>query len=605
MLFTGETASSEIQKKQEKHPLRSRIVELMALLHWDFLKCLDVLENIMTLIPSKKTRDSQMTAANTFQLLLLLQRESKMVARNATTALRKRGSTTAECSCDHSGDNKESSSTNLFSKQRQAGAGGSDVRGNTLKVFIPLLLVVLLIKVAITTHSKPSTANLRSPVQQLQQQQKRNRFPKYGTDEFNKQCNWTLPSFPEENPSCMILVRPPIHSNEGIADWASQITRAYMTARQVHCKVVFDYGLDVDIHKVLIPFSNTPIHNWTVPSDIECHERCQNSVSFKFGDWNGHNAGIKKVPYYRHMFTFTHDWIYRGDYDYMSQVLPGFQMETGMACALGTLLQLSPQASQFEPSLFTTLLPALHDTSALVIALYMRTNRADVMAVNEKRNETIQQEVRGKYNSSVDSFADIAHCLEHKYLTGQMEQGVDIQRVYWIVLSDSPEAKLTMIENHSGINANEAVSVEERKWKDRIVERKVLATGARGIHVRAERKPSTDEFAEAFLDWYLIGESDVVVTDMSSSFGPTGALRTNRPIYRIGKCEQLPLVHELSEKKEKKKKLPPHPVGGGGNVKNEVADDKKKEVVPARRVTADYSVMRGPNGERVTVPKPK
>ena len=59
------------------------------------------------------------------------------------------------------------------------------------------------------------------------------------------------------------------------------------------------------------------------------------------------------------------------------------------------------------------------------------------------------------------------------------------------------------------------------------------------MHTRTQRDPSTADLAEAVIDWYLVGESDLVVTDSGSpSFGGTAALRTARPLYdaRGGKC---------------------------------------------------------------------
>jgi len=453
--------------------------------------------------------------------------------------LRKRGKSSAECKDDcHCKDSYDENAP----KERK-----DTWRATALRAAILLLFLVAVVRVSVKSSFSPSLPHIKK--------QKRARFPKYGSKEFAQQCNWTLvpPDTPE--PKCSILVRPPVRSNEGIADWASQITRAYMQARQAGCKLVFDYGLDVDISQVLVPYTDHAIHNWTVPSEVKCNDICQNSISFKFGDWAGKK--FQRVPYFRHVFTFSHDYLYPGDYAYMSQALPGFDMATGMACALGNLFQLSPVADQFEPNLYTKLLPALQDEDALVLALYMRTNRADVMAVNEKKNESVAPEQAGKYNSTVESFAKMAHCLEEQYLTGLAEAGVDITRVYWIALSDSPEAKKTVIEGYSGKDANERIPEESRKYKSRVIPREVLATGARGIHVRAERNPSTLEFAEAFLDWYLIGESDAVITDQTSSFGPTGAMRTNRPIYRGPKCEKLPLIHELSEKEEREAKALP------------------------------------------------
>ena len=58
------------------------------------------------------------------------------------------------------------------------------------------------------------------------------------------------------------------------------------------------------------------------------------------------------------------------------------------------------------------------------------------------------------------------------------------------------------------------------------------------------RKPKTDEFAEALVDWWLLGESDVVVSHSSYSFAHTAALRTARPIYKAlggGQCHRLML----------------------------------------------------------------
>ena len=304
------------------------------------------------------------------------------MATNAT-ALRKRATATVEAEC-HSKDSCEQS---IPPKGRRSGW-----HTNTA---MKIALVLLLMAAGYVSVNNRSHAVIRN-------KQKRQRFPKYGTEEFARQCNWTVPGPHDTDPTCSFLVRPPVRSNEGIAAWASQITRAYMQARQVGCKVVFDYGVDVDISQVITPFSNPKdqIHNWTVPSDVVCDTTCQTSVMHRLGNWSKHP---EDVPNYRHFFTFSSDFYYRGDYAYMPQVFPGFQIETGMACALGNLFHLAPAAAQFESQLFTKILPALNDDEALVIALYMRTNRADVMAVSEKRNEPVAAEVVGKYKSVADN----------------------------------------------------------------------------------------------------------------------------------------------------------------------------------------------------------
>ena len=59
-------------------------------------------------------------------------------------------------------------------------------------------------------------------------------------------------------------------------------------------------------------------------------------------------------------------------------------------------------------------------------------------------------------------------------------------------------------------------------------------------------------FHVALTDWWLLGESDVIVNHSMLSFGHTAAMRTARPIYRAshnGDCSRmvLPLMEVDSE----------------------------------------------------------
>lgn len=85
------------------------------------------------------------------------------------------------------------------------------------------------------------------------------------------------------------------------------------------------------------------------------------------------------------------------------------------------------------------------------------------------------------------------------------------------------------------------------------IPRKVLVTSARGAHTRLEGGGvSTADFAEAAIDWYLLGESDAVIANKLYSFGMTAAFRTARPIYdpkeyqHNGELEPLKMVWEGS-----------------------------------------------------------
>ncbi len=73
--------------------------------------------------------------------------------------------------------------------------------------------------------------------------------------------------------------------------------------------------------------------------------------------------------------------------------------------------------------------------------------------------------------------------------------------------------------------------------------REVLTTTARGVHhTRASRDPS--DFAEAMMDWYLVGALDLMITSNPKvyTFGTTAALRTAMPVYNGETCLKMQVV---------------------------------------------------------------
>jgi len=249
--------------------------------------------------------------------------------------------------------------------------------------------------------------------------------------------------------------------------------------------------------------------------------------------------------------------LYKDDFSYLAEAdkLPGFRLQIGMACVMGNIFRdLAPTATDFEPTLFTDLLPALRDEETVVITLYVRTNRADGMAISEMKNETMAQEKKITKDDFLKSHASIARCLEEEYLKGHREQPElsTLSRFVWMVISDSQETKRHATEVYSSPNVNTEIPMESKKWKEKVIPRQVLHTSARGVHTRPERHPKTPDFAEGFIDWFLIGESDAVIVERISSFGPTGAMRTNRPMFRTtghGNCsEPIPVLRDPSER---------------------------------------------------------
>jgi len=119
----------------------------------------------------------------------------------------------------------------------------------------------------------------------------------------------------------------------------------------------------------------------------------------------------------------------------------------------------------------------------------------------------------------------------------------------WMVVTDSAPLRKWITETYgSDNNANDKHSspADRQKDKSRVqVPREIVTTRSRGVHTSSSRSPSTTDFAEALIDWYLLGESDLVVTSNAwYSFGSTAALRTDRPLYGGGTCSRVTWINE-------------------------------------------------------------
>lgn len=369
------------------------------------------------------------------------------------------------------------------------------------------------------------------------------RFPNYGTTAFAQQCNWTLKPMPLE-PNCTIWATPHPTSNEGISEWASNVVKTYLQAKLFDCRFLIDYGPHIDIHQVLMPISDlrsgyaSPAMNWTVPSGFDCSRRCN-----KYG-YAGSKAAAPRVPRYR----FAHwpkpkQWLNRSSFTHLEHALPGFWLESGMACSFGSLFQLSPRASQFEPALFTKILPALQDDKALVFSIYIRTGLTDVVAKREKQTEQKGEEFDPSKRFTSDSTVKCVRSLEQQHVKQNSKPGLVFSRIIWMVVTDSEDVKQWFTQKYSGQDVYLNISAtKEQQRLPRVIKREILTTASHGIHTRAARTPSTAEFAEAMIDWYLIGESDLVIAN-GPSFGATGALRTARPYFDMHKCSLVEMVH--------------------------------------------------------------
>jgi len=242
------------------------------------------------------------------------------------------------------------------------------------------------------------------------------------------------------------------------------------------------------------------------------------------------NISLPEIPNYRFAYFYRNHGKQRSDHTELAKALPGFRVETGMACSLGSLFDLSPRSSQFEPELFTSILPALRDEAALTIALYVRTGASD-----------------GKSASELKAWEDAstvscALSLEQQYLKEKAHAGLPYSQVLWMAVTDSQGVKQWITKNYSGQYVYYNKSEGEGEVSSQVVKREVLVTSSRGAHTKSVHRPSSEDFADAMIDWYLIGESDLVV-GYGPSFGATGALRTARPYFNLSKKCLVPLLN--------------------------------------------------------------
>lgn len=305
--------------------------------------------------------------------------------------------------------------------------------------------------------------------------------------------------------------------------------------QQLGCQLLVDYGITVNVSEILLP--HTGGMDWRVAKDFQCSlsNNCLHTIIpwqlKEYDKFSFHPHGLIEPPRYRSMFSLDQsafDW-YTANHAGLERKLPGFDLETAMACSLGSLFQLSPTASQFEPLLYTSLLPTLQ--SSYVISLYIRTHQA------EPNNPRVASKEEASEQGGAKAIVECALHLEQ-----EQPQGTNI---VWLVVTDSPLLKEWVHDTYHNKDGG----------------RQVLSSTSRGKHTKTADKPPTRDFSEAVIDWFLVGESDVVITSEWWSFGSTAALRTARPYYSFYSDGR---AHRKSEKQCMRVPL----VRGGGDFSN-------------------------------------
>jgi hypothetical protein len=353
------------------------------------------------------------------------------------------------------------------------------------------------------------------------------RFPLFGTKEFRKTCRWALnTSFVAENEAgshrCTILARPKSDTREGISAWVGQITTGFIMARQTGCMFLVDYAEGINVSEIILARKSGL--DWRVPAGFTCQKDCS-LAGFVYPrgggkEFQNFSGFLAAVPNYRNPYGGETDYRLSKGFSGLKKTLGksvGFDLESSMACVFRSLMELSPNAVKYQPDLFTTFLPTLYK-APFVLTLYIRTGHTEHVAESEESS-------KARYQKRAMPIIDCALQLEAE--AWQLNRP---QHVVWLLITDSPSLKIWVTKTFS-----------EEGFRN------IMVTRAHGAHTKTAGQPSTADFAEGFLDWFLIGESsDVVVSDENApSFGNTAAFRTARPYYKFpsgkgeGPCRRI------------------------------------------------------------------
>jgi len=361
------------------------------------------------------------------------------------------------------------------------------------------------------------------------------RFPQYGTQEFTRLCPYMSALPKPVHPNCTLVLHPQPGSNEGLAAWVSMIVQGHLLTRQNGCGLKFDYGPNIDVSSLIVPYrtldSSTAwedqVSNWLIPPNYDCgklsHCYVHSTATVRItGLGNAFRRYTYEAPNYRYAYVGLNSRFNATLYEPIKTKLVGFDVKLGAACSLGLLFHPSPDIVKYEPTFYSNLLPTLREERTLVLAVYIRSGFADVATAAENRGENATDSiVKGHARGHMEDSVACAVALEEDMIS--QDTGGKYGRVVWMVVSDSPTVKDHLADEYGG---------KHLQAPTRSIPRQILHTTAKGMHTRPKRGPSTADFAAGFLDWYLLAESDVVVTTGGIySFGAVAAIRTARPLY--------------------------------------------------------------------------
>jgi len=199
------------------------------------------------------------------------------------------------------------------------------------------------------------------------------------------------------------------------------------------------------------------------------------------------------------------------------------------ACALNIIFDPAPAVLAMHGA--PRLLPILRNREALKIAIYLRTNVADRLMVPK---DSILENVRLRESHdipAIDAVAPFAKCAQQL----EMEFG-QTREIVWLIVSDSLALKDAVAQRFSGPNRKVMHTTTnglntELGTDCKNINSAECAAGniTHHTHHRDASNSTLQAIQEAFLDWWLLGECDLVVVSRSSgSYWQGGAARTGK-----------------------------------------------------------------------------
>lgn len=344
------------------------------------------------------------------------------------------------------------------------------------------------------------------------------RFPRYGTAKFEEQCAWALRRRNVSMPKNCTIYSLKGDNTEGMSQWITTAATGFVFAKQTNCDFRLNYRPGaVDLEHIVQPTSV----DWRTPvAHFVCRRRPDNCfVAKAYYSRNGggqrffERAGVRlsNVPNYRIPYSDHVKFRQAGRFMGLRTVFGGdFDLFTSFACAVGSMLKLSNQIEEDQKDL----LEVVTDTSRLVLSLYVRTGETE-----ETQSNMTKAEIAELYHIQAKHIIDCALAVE--------QANANVNGTVWMVATDAHLLKKWVHEHYS------------------TARRKVVFSSSRGKHTRENISDTT--LGEAFFDWYLIGESDAVVSDGGApSFGNSAVARTARPHFKVvgGVCTKVETTYK-------------------------------------------------------------